>query len=108
MNYLRLALSALLAVLAISWAAAGTAPYRCTDDSGLVLLTSDTRASDICKVMSATARKCADGSCPVTITKDQAGRLYINGYVNDTRVTYPVEASARNSTLCIRDQCKAR
>lgn len=108
MNYLRLALSALLAVLAISWAAAGTAPYRCTDDSGLVLLTSDTSASDVCKVMSAAAKQCADGSCPVRITKDQAGHLYISGNVNGTRVTYPVETGARNSTLCIRDQCKAR
>jgi hypothetical protein len=108
MNYLRLALSALPAVLTISGAAAGTAPYRCTDDSGLVLLTSDARAADICKIMSAAAKQCVDGSCPVSISKDQAGRLYINGTVNGTRVTYPVAAGARNSTLCIRDQCQAR
>jgi predicted aspartyl protease len=108
MNYLRPALSALLTVLAVSAAVAGTAPFRCTDDSGLVLLTSDARATDVCKVMSAAARQCVDGSCPVSISKDQAGRLYINGTVNGTRVTYPVAAGARSSTLCIRDQCKAR
>lgn len=108
MNYLRPALCALLAVLNISEAGAGTAPHRCIDDSGLVLLTSDAKASDVCKVMSAAAKKCADGSCPIRITKDQAGRLYINGNVNGTRVTYPVEPGARNSTLCIRDRCQAR
>jgi hypothetical protein len=108
MNYLRLALIALLAVPNISEVAAGTAPYRCTDDAGLVLLTSDAKASDVCKLMSAAAKKCADGSCPVRITKDQAGHLYINGNVNGTRVTYPVETGARTSTLCIRDQCQAR
>jgi hypothetical protein len=108
MNYLRPAFAALPAVLHIGAAVAGTAPFKCTDDSGLVLLTSDTRASEVCKVMSAAARQCADGSCPVRITRDQAGQLYVSGYVNGTRVTYPVETGARNSTLCIRDQCKAR
>lgn len=108
MNYLRLALPAILAVFHIGEAVAAAAPFRCIDESGLVLVTSDARASDVCKVMSAAARQCADGSCPVRITRDPVGHMYISGNVNGTRVTYPVDAGARNSTLCIRDQCKAR
>lgn len=108
MRYTGLALSALLAALHISEAAAGNKSYRCTDETGLTLLTTDARAADICKHMSMAARQCAGNSCPLKITKDQNGHLYLSGTVNGTRVTYPVEKSAGTSTICIRDQCKTQ
>lgn len=107
-RYQRLVLSALLAVMYVSGVPAGTKSYRCTDETGLTLLTNDAKVSEICKRMSIAARECAGGSCPVKITKDQNGHLYLSGSINGTRVTYPVEKSAGTSTICIRDQCKAQ
>lgn len=107
-RYIALALSALLAALHFSEVAAGNKSYRCTDVTGLTLLTSDARVSEICERMSIAARQCADGSCPVRITKHQNGHLYLSGTINGTRVTYPIEKSAVTSTICIRDQCKAQ
>lgn len=82
------------------------APYRCTDDSGLVLLTSDAQASKICEMLS--VKKCAGKRCPITITRNQDGRLYINGTANGTAVRYPVAKGASAVTICVRDQCKAQ
>lgn len=99
----------LLAAVAIygGAAVAGT-PYRCTDETGLVLLTSDPGASRICKLLSPADKKCPGKQCSITITKDQGGHLYINGTTNGTRVRYPVDSSASAVTICIRGQCTAK
>jgi hypothetical protein len=108
MRFVTLALTALTAVAVYGGAAAANTLYRCTDDTGMILVTSDAGASRICKLLSASARRCADESCAIRISKDQDGRLYINGTVNSTRVHYPVAAGASAVTICIRGQCKAQ
>ena len=102
------ALTALAAMAICTHATAANTTYRCTDASGLVLVTSDARTAQICKSMSAGSRKCGDESCAIRILKDQDGRLYINGTINSTRVRYPVDAAASAVTICIRGQCKAQ
>jgi hypothetical protein len=89
-------------------AASANAPYRCTDETGLVLLTSDAGASRICKLLSVADKTCGGKRCPITITKDPEGHLYINGTTNGTRVSYPVDRGASAVTICIRGQCKAQ
>ncbi|MCK9381653.1 MAG: hypothetical protein M0P95_11415 [Sulfuritalea sp.] len=86
--------------------ATADAPYRCTDETGLVLLTNDAHASKICEMLS--EKRCAGKPCPITITKNQDGRLYINGTTNGTSVRYPVAKGASAVTICVRDQCKAQ
>ena len=98
----------LAAVALCSGSVAANTSYRCTDDAGLVLLTSDAGASRICKLLSTAAKKCTGQPCPIKISKDQDGRIYIVGTVNGTPVRYPVDSSARAVTICIRDQCKAQ
>ena len=102
------AIPALAAMAICTGATAANTTYRCTDASGLVLLTSDARAAQICKIMSAGSRKCGDESCAIRILKGQDGHLYINGTVNGTRVRYPVDTAASAVTICIRGQCKAQ
>jgi len=101
-------LSTLLTVVMHGGAVAADTQYRCTDETGLVLLTSDARASRVCELLSGGDRKCPGKRCAITITKDPGGRLYINGTANGTRVRYPVASGASAVTICIRDQCKAR
>jgi hypothetical protein len=101
-------LPTLAAVTLCSGAVAANKSYRCTDDAGLVLLTSDVGASRICKLLSTAAKKCTGQPCPIKISKDQDGRLYILGTVNGTPVRYPIDSSASAVTVCIRDHCKAQ
>ena len=101
------ALAVLAAVTMHGGAIAAKAAYRCTDDAGRILLTGDAGVSRICKLMSAAARNCPAGSCPVRILKDQDGHLYLDGTVSGTRVRYPVDAKAAAVTICIRSECKA-
>jgi len=109
MRFATPALSALAAVAMHGGAVAADAKqYRCTDETGLVLITSDAGASRICELLSSANRKCPGKQCAITITKDADGRLYINGTANGTRVRYPVASGASAATICIRDQCKAR
>jgi len=107
MRFATHALAALAAAVICGAAAAANTAYRCTDDAGLVLITSDAGASRICKLMLTAARSCAGQSCPVRISKDQDGHLYINGTVSGTLVHYPVDRKASAVTICIRGQCKA-
>lgn len=108
MRFATSALSALAAMAMHGGAVAADTQYRCTDETGLVLLTSDAGASRICELLSSAHRKCPGKQCAITITKDAGGHLYINGTANGTRVRYPVATGASAVTICIRDQCKAR
>lgn len=101
-------LAALAAMAAPGEAAAAKAPYRCTDESGMVLITSDAGVSRICKLLSAPDKTCAGKRCPITISKDPEGHLYINGTTNGTKIRYPVDKGASAVTICIRGQCKAQ
>lgn len=103
-----LATLAALAALVLNNATAGEARYRCTDETGLVLLTSDAGAANICKLLSAADRTCPGKQCSITITKDLEGRLYINGTANGIPVRYPVDRGASAVTVCIRGRCKAQ
>lgn len=108
MRFATLALSALMAAAMYGGAAAAKAPYRCTDEAGLVLLTNDAGASRICELLSSHGKKCPGKQCSIRITKDPDGHLYINGMTNGTPVRYPVAKGARAVTICVRDQCKAQ
>ncbi|MCX7149839.1 MAG: hypothetical protein NTY05_10595 [Rhodocyclales bacterium] len=108
MRFATPALTALAAMAMYSGAVAANTVYRCTDETGLVLLTSDAGASRICELLSSADKKCPGKRCAITITKDPDGHLYINGTANGTRVRYPVASGASAVTICIRDQCKAR
>ena len=108
MRFATLALPALVAAAMYGGAAAANAPYRCTDETGLVLLTNDAGASRICELLSSHGKKCPGKHCSIRITKDPDGRLYINGMSNGTPVRYPVAKGARDVTICVRDQCTAQ
>ena len=108
MRFATPALTALAAVLTHGGAVAANTVYRCTDETGLVLLTSDAGASRICELLSSANKKCPGKQCAITITKDPDGHLYINGTANGTPIRYPVASGASAVTICIRDQCKAR
>lgn len=108
MRLATLVLPALTAAAMYGGAAAAHAPYRCTDEAGLVLLTNDAGASRICELLSSHGRKCPGKRCSIKITKDPDGRLYINGMSNGTPVRYPVAKGARDVTICVRDQCTAQ
>ncbi|TRZ98820.1 MAG: hypothetical protein D4R84_03175 [Rhodocyclaceae bacterium] len=108
MRFATPALAALLTVAIDNGAMAANTVYRCTDETGLVLLTSDAGASRICTLLSSADKKCPGKQCAITITKNPDGHLYITGTANGTRVRYPVDSGASSVTICIRDQCKAR